>query len=303
MPAAQIEIGEKKDEQRRSENGFSARAPDAISFIAQIKEFAPEAKVDADIGQHRPGKCGGCGKDHSALHHKDNGEEECEQARNADDEAFVERQARHFVFVGVRLPQIDLWQIGGAQFGDISDRGAGVERQTEDIGIRRIFALGREALARGNRRDARGAKIRPDHAGADKPEMRRDDQAFDLLIRVIGQREGNPEGLRASFGGIHFNAADNAIGACCRGDLNAVALRREIFYRLRQVNRARRERYAHGFDGLCRAEARDHENTQEKGSKKPTHETHFNSGPEQTNPRLFNRPHAHGLRPCRKFDW
>ena len=90
VPAIEVEIGEQEHQQRSRQNGFRARAPDAVGLALDAKQLVPEAEVDAHIGQHRPCKRGCGGKDHCALHHENNGEEESQQTGNADHNALVE---------------------------------------------------------------------------------------------------------------------------------------------------------------------------------------------------------------------
>ena len=52
--------------------------------------------------------------------------------------------------------------------------------------------------------------------------MRRDDQAVDLLVAVIGEREHRP--VSSGFARAHLDAADDAVGARRGGNLNAVAV-------------------------------------------------------------------------------
>ena len=51
--------------------------------------------------------------------------------------------------------------------------------------------------------------------------MRRDDQAVDLLIAIVGERKNRP--VIAAGTGPHLDAADDAVGAWRGGHLNAVA--------------------------------------------------------------------------------
>ncbi len=61
-------------------------------------------------------------------------EHQRQQAGDADHDALVERERVDLVLVGVGLPQIELRQLVGAQFGDEGDDGAGIERDAEDVG-------------------------------------------------------------------------------------------------------------------------------------------------------------------------
>ena len=194
VPAIEVEIGEQEHQQRRGQDRLAARAPDALGARRYVEHLAPEAEVDADIDQHRPAERGGGRKHHAALDHEQDGEEQREQAGDADDDAVVEREAVDLVLVGVRLPQIELRQAVGAQFGDEGDDGAGIERDAENVGGGAVLPFGPVAGARRDGDDAREPEIGPEQAGADHAVMRHDDQPVDLLVAVVGEREHRPIG-------------------------------------------------------------------------------------------------------------
>ena len=152
VPARQIEIGEQEHQQRRRQDRLAAGAPDALGAGRHVEHLAPESEVDADIDEHRPAERGGGREHHRALDHEQDGEEQRQQAGDADDDAVIQREGVDLVLVGVRLPQIDLRQLVGAQFGDEGDDGAGIERDAENVGGRVL--LPHRAVARA-RRDAR----------------------------------------------------------------------------------------------------------------------------------------------------
>ena len=127
------------------------------------------------------------------------------------------------VLVGVGLPQIELRQLVGAQFGDEGDDGAGIERDAEDVGGRALLPLRPVAGRRRDGDDARQAEIGPQQAGADHAVMRRDDQPVDLLVGVVGEREHRP--VLSAFARAHLDAADDAVGAGRGRDLDAVGCR------------------------------------------------------------------------------
>ena len=52
--------------------------------------------------------------------------------------------------------------------------------------------------------------------------MRRDDQAVDLLVAVVGEREHRPVG--AAFARAHLDAAHDAVGAGRGRNLDAVGV-------------------------------------------------------------------------------
>ena len=164
MPAAEIEIGEQEHQQGRGEDGFARRAPDALGVVRHVEHLAPEAEVDADIDQHRPGQRGGGGEHDRALHHEQDGEHQRKQAGDADHDALVQRERVDLVLVGVGLPQIELRQLVGAQFRDEGDDGAGIERDAEHVGGRALLPVGPVAGRRRDRCDARQAEIGPQQA-------------------------------------------------------------------------------------------------------------------------------------------
>ena len=149
VPAIEIEIGEQEHHQRRGEDRLARGAPDALGVGGEVEHLAPESEVGADIGEHRPAERGGGGKHHRALHDEQDGEEQREQARDADDDAVVERERVDLVLVGVGLPQIELRQPVGAQLHHVGDDRAGIERDAEDVGARAVlsFRAGRRSSA------------------------------------------------------------------------------------------------------------------------------------------------------------
>ena len=245
MPSAQIEIGEEEDDERRADRGLDARAPDSLRGVLEAEHLPPEAEVDADIGEHRPGERRGGGKDHRSADHEDDGEEQRQKAGDADQDSLVEGEAGRLVLERVRLPQIELRQVRRAQLGDVGHGRSRIEGQAEDIGFRIVLAFGRRALARGDGGDSRRAEIRPDDAGADKAEMRRDDQAGQLLVGIVGQREHDPRRLRPRLERADLDPPDDAVGAGRGRDLDAIALGAVTLDRPRQVDRVGLDRDPH----------------------------------------------------------
>ena len=236
MPSAQIEIGEEEDDERRADRGLDAGAPDSLRRVLEAEHLAPEAEVDADIGEHRPGERRGGGKNHRAAHHEDDGEKQRQKTGDADQDPFVEREAGRLVLERVRLPQIKLRQVRRAQLRDIGHGRSRIEGQAENIRLRVVLAFGRRALTGGDGRDSRRAEIRPDDAGADEAEMRRYDQAGQLLVGIVGQREHDPGGLRPGLERADLDPPDDAVGAGRGRHLDAVALGAVALDRPRQVD-------------------------------------------------------------------
>ena len=81
----------------------------------------------------------------------------------------------------------------------------------------------RSGTIAGRRRDggdARQAEVGPQQAGRHDAVMRRDDQAVELVVGVVGEREHHP--VLAAFAGAHLDAADDAVGSRRGRNLDAV---------------------------------------------------------------------------------
>ncbi len=222
VPATEIEIGKQKHQQRRRQYRFTRRAPDALGVVRHVEHFAPEAEIDADIDQHRPGQRGRGWEHDAALDHEQDRQHQRQQAGDADHDALVQRERVHLVLVGVGFPQIELRQFIGAQFRDEGDDGAGIERDAEDIGGGALLPLRAIAGRRRDGRDARQAEVGPQQARRHDAVVRRDDQPVELVVGVVGEREHHP--VLAALAGAHLDAADDAVGARRRRDLDAVGV-------------------------------------------------------------------------------
>ena len=221
MPAIEIEIGEQEHQQRCCQDRFARGAPDPFGARRHVEHFGPEAEIDADIDQHRPAERGSGREHHAAFDHEQDGQEQRQQAGNADDDALIERQRIDFVLIGVGLPQIDLRQVVGAKLGDIGDYGAGIERDAEDSAVG-LSGVRRIAGRRGDGDDAREAEVGPDQAGTDHAIMRHDDKPVDLFLAGIGEREHRP--VPSGLAAAHFDAADDAVGAGRSRNLDAAVV-------------------------------------------------------------------------------
>ena len=81
--------------------------------------------------------------------------------------------------------------------------------------------------------------------------MRRDDQAVELVVGVVGEREHHP--VLAAFAGAHLDAADDAVGAGRGRDLDAVGVAALMIEHAGEVDRGR---VAADADGVERARRR-----------------------------------------------
>ena len=83
--------------------------------------------------------------------------------------------------------------------------------------------------------------------------MRRDDQAVELVVGVVGEREHHP--VLAAFAGADFDAADDAVGAGRGGDLDAVGVAALMIEHRGEVDRRRVAADADGVEGARRRAA------------------------------------------------
>ena len=97
--------------------------------------------------------------------------------------------------------------------------------------------------------------------------MRRDDQARQLLVGIIGQREDDPGRLAARLQRADFDAAHDAVGARRGRDLNAVALGAVMFDGVGQIDRVGVDRHAHRLHREGRMAA-DANTKQQRGKAK-----------------------------------
>ena len=84
--------------------------------------------------------------------------------------------------------------------------------------------------------------------------MRRDDQAVELVVGVVGEREHHP--VLAAFAGADLDAADDAVGAGRGGNLDAVGVAALMIEHRGEVDRRRVAADADGVDARAPAARR-----------------------------------------------
>ena len=285
-------VGEQEHDQRRADRRLHARPPDALGGVVEAENLAPETEVDADINEHRPGERRRGGKHQHAAHDEHDRHEQREQPGDADDDAAKQRQAAEVRLVGVGLPQIDLRQSRRAQLGDVGDGRAGIDRQQERIRLGDVLALGRVALARGDGGDAGGAEVRPHHPRADETIVRRDQQARQLLVGVVDEREHRPVRTRARLQRADFDAADDAVGAGRRRDLQLVAGAGEILDRRGEVDGVVGDGEADDLRHRERPRPAERRRNQRQQRQNEYEGARPNGTPEQTKPHAAPRARA-----------
>ena len=104
VPAVEVEIGEQEHHEGRGKRHLGSRPPDLLVAGRDLDDLVEEAEIDADIGKHRPGERRGRREHRGALDHEQDGQEQRQQAGDADDDAAEQRVGIDRVLVGVRDP-------------------------------------------------------------------------------------------------------------------------------------------------------------------------------------------------------
>ncbi len=261
VPSVEIEIGEQEHQQGGGQNGFAGRPPDPLGVRRDLEHLAPEAEIDADIDQHRPAERGGGRKHHAAFDHEQDGQEQRQQPGDPDHDAVEQRDAVDLVLVGVGLPQIELRQLVGAQLHHVGHDAAGIERDAKDIRGRAVLPVGPVAAA-GDAHDAREAEVGPQQAGTHHAIMRHHDQALELLVAGIGEREHRPIGI--ALARPHVHALHDAVGPRRSGDQEAIGIGAMALDRGGQIEGGGVLRHVDRLDraGRWGAGERDHDDRQ-----------------------------------------
>src|SRR5258705_13794659 len=97
--------------------------------------------------------------------------------------------------------------------------------------------------------------------------MRCNDQTIELVVGVVGEREYHPE--LAAFAGADFDAADDAVGAGCGGNLDAVGVAALMIENCGEVDRGRVTADADGVDGARRRRGGNNHEAQREGREAP----------------------------------
>ena len=252
VPSIEVEIGEQEYHEGGGQADLGSRAPYLLVAGRDFDDLVEKAEVDADIGEHRPGKRRRRRKHRCPLDHEEDGQEQRQQAGDADHDAAVERVGIHRVLVGLGIPQIDLRQVRRGELGDEGDDRAGVERHQKHVGIRACLPVERKAFAGRDRRDAARSEIGPEQAGIHQAEMRRDDQPVELLVRRVGEREDRPVAGGPLVICLDLDAAHDAVGAGRRGHLEVLAL---VLIDLDRTGQVERDIVARNLDRLDRKRA------------------------------------------------
>ena len=192
MPRPQPQERVEENEQRCRHARLGGGAVLRVLLGAHVEQLVPEAEIHAQIGQHAPGENRRRREDRLVIGGKHRGEEDGEQAGNAQHDAVEQLAVPALLLVLDRLPQVEARVAVGGQLGDEGDGLAGLERQSKHVGAIVLDALGHIADGGGDGIDAPRVEIGPHHARADRAVAIRHQPALHGLIGGIGEREHEP---------------------------------------------------------------------------------------------------------------
>ena len=123
--------------------------------------------------------------------------------------------------------------------------------------------------------------------------MRRDDQAVELVVGVVGEREHHP--VLAALAGADLDAADDAVGARRGRNLDAVGVAALMIEHRGEIDRRRVTADADGVNGARRRRGGNNHEAQRKRRKAPDQtQCQFSaindpSGPQRTGRRCRDK--------------
>ena len=97
--------------------------------------------------------------------------------------------------------------------------------------------------------------------------MRRDDQAVELIVGVVGERKHDP--ILAAFTGAHLDAANDAVGPGSGGYLDAVGVAVLMFQHAGEIDRGRVTADADGVKRIRRRGGDNNHEAQREPRKAP----------------------------------
>ncbi len=223
MPKPDAQEGVEEEHEARREPGFGGGAVERSAVGPYREQLVPEAEIDAEIDQDRPGDERGRREDRPVIGGEDRGQEDGEQPGDAEQHAVEQHAVLLLRLIGVRVPQIEARHLRRAHLGGEGDGLPRLEVQPVHVGAVALQRLGAEAERRRHRGDAGSVELGPEHARIGQRVARRDQPAHDRLGGRVGQGEDEPARIGAGVQGLHRHAADIAVGAGRGLDLELVA--------------------------------------------------------------------------------
>ena len=186
MPERDAQEHRQEDHEARGDRGFACRAIDGVVLGAELEQLVEETEIDAQVGQHAPGHERGAREDGLVIRREDGCQEDGEEAGEAQQNSVEQQPVARFQLVVERLPQVDVREAVGRQFGHVGDGAPGLERDAEDVGAVALDAVGHEVHRRRHRLDALRVEVGPHCARADDVVALGGEPALDRLIGRVG---------------------------------------------------------------------------------------------------------------------
>ena len=206
VPGPEPQEGVEEDQQGRRHAGLGGGAVLRVLLGPHVEQLVPEAEVDAQVGQHAPGEDGGRREDRLVVGGEHGGQEDGEQAGDAQHDAVEELAVPALLLVLDGLPEIEAREAVGGELGDEGHGLAGLQREAEHVGAVVLDALGHVADRGRDRVDAPRVEVGPHHAGADRAVAVGRQPALDRLVGGVGEREHEPGRIGAGRRRPHGHA-------------------------------------------------------------------------------------------------
>ena len=192
VPGAQPQEDVQEHQQARRHRGLGRRPVLRVLLGPDAEQLLPEAEIDAQVGQHAPGEDGGRREDGLVVGGEYGGQEDRQQAGDAQHDAVEQLAVPVALLVVERAPQVDAREAIRRQLGDVGDRLAGLQREAEHVRAVAAHALGGVAQRMRDLLDAPRVEVGPHDAGAGGVVAVDREPALDLLVGGIAQGEREP---------------------------------------------------------------------------------------------------------------
>ena len=192
VPGSQPQEDVDEDQQARRHRRLGGRAVLRVLLGPDVEQLVPEAEIDAQIGQHAPGEDGRRREDGLVVGGEHGGQEDRQQAGDAQHDAVEQLPVAALLLVLQRVPKVDAREAVRRQLGDVGDGLAGLQRDAEHVGAVALDALGHVADRMRDLLDAPRVEVGPHHAGAGHVVAVDREPALDRLVGGVAQREREP---------------------------------------------------------------------------------------------------------------
>ena len=107
VPERDAQKHRQEDDEAGGNRGLARRPIDGVVLGPELEQLVEEAEVDAQVGEHAPGDERGAREDRLVVGGEDRGQEDGEQACQAQHDAVEQQPVAGLELVVDRLPQVD----------------------------------------------------------------------------------------------------------------------------------------------------------------------------------------------------